>query len=241
MIKNYFFFLIVFILFGISCNFSGSERIQGSGNVTTEQRNISDASKIKCYGSFNVEIMPGSPASVKIEADQNLISYIITEENDGCLIIRPKNNVNLSSSNKIKITVTTNQLQEVQVAGSGDVTGAEKFSGADHLKLGIAGSGNISLEVNTPTIDANIAGSGNINLTGEAKDTKIEIAGNGDYKAENLKAENVDVNIAGSGNVKAFADATLKVNIVGSGDVYYAGSATVTQHIAGSGIIKHLP
>jgi hypothetical protein len=37
------------------------------------------------------------------------------------------------TQNKIKVTVTTDKLEEVEL-GSGNVTGVSKFSGADHLK-----------------------------------------------------------------------------------------------------------
>ncbi len=238
--KTYFIVSMAILLFTISCNFSVDEKIQGNGKQSTEQRTISDASKIKCSGNIDVAITPGATSTLKIDADENLIPYIITEEKDGWLSIRTKDNVNISSSHKVVISVTTNQLQNIELAGSGNITGTGNFTGADHLKLDVAGSGNISLEVNTPEIESNIAGSGNISLTGETKNSKIEIAGDGDYKGENLKTETADINIAGSGNAKVFADGTLKINIIGSGDVYYTGNASITQNITGSGTVKHV-
>lgn len=223
-----------------ACNFMWKETIDGNGNLTSEQRNISPTSGIESRGSFDVVITQGSTESVKVEADANLLPYIITEHDDGNLVIRAKNGVNLSSSHKITVYITTEKLENVELSGSGNISGNGKFTGGDHLKLSIAGTGDISLEVNTPKINSSIAGSGNIILAGETKDSKIDIAGVGDYKAEELKSENVEVHIAGSGSTKVYADATLDVHIAGSGDVYYKGTPNIKSSIAGSGNIKQL-
>ena len=238
--KNLLYILLLTYIFS-SCELINYERVKGNGNPGSEQRNIGRATRIKSLGSFDVKLIQGNTTGVKIEADANLIPYIVTEEEDGYLVVKTKDHVNLTSTNPIRVYITTDKLEELEVAGSSDITGEGKFAGADHLKLSIAGSGNITLDVNTPEIDASIAGSGDINLTGETKDAKVEIAGDGNYKAENLKSENVAVSIAGSGDVRVFADNTLKVDIAGSGDIYYKGNATITKSIAGSGTIKPLP
>ncbi len=237
--KTLFYIGILFITG--SCNIIAHETIHGNGNMRSETRNVSDASKIESRGFFDVEIIQGPTPSVKIDADENLIPYIITGVEDGRLVLRTKEDVNLSSNNKIKVTVTTNKLEEVQVNGSGNITSSSKFTDGDYLKLGIDGSGDMQLDVNTPRVETSISGSGNITLSGETKDSKIDINGNGDYKAEGLLAENAEVQINGSGNARVSASVNLDVRIAGSGDVYYKGNPALKTNIAGSGSIKQLP
>lgn len=237
--KKLFFIAIVSFLIS-SCNFSYHETVKGNGKLKSEERNINDVSRIKSQGFFDVELVQGSPSEVRVEADENLLPYIITENSNGWLVVRAKDNVNLKTNNKVKVIIKTEQVSDIELSGSGNIISEGKFSGSDHLKLSIAGSGNISMDVNTPKIIANINGSGDIELKGETRDESIEIAGIGDYKAEELKAENVNVEIAGSGNVRVYAETKLKVTIAGSGDVYYKGDAEVTKNIAGSGNIKRI-
>ena len=236
--RKLFSLVLIISLANASCDLVFRKTIHGNGNITTEQRDASNADKIKSMGDFNIDIVQGSPSSVKIEADENLIPYILTENREGKLVIRAKEGYRLSTDNKIKITVTTDKLEEIEVDGSGDVNGSGKFTGADHLKISVAGSGNINLNINTPKIESSIAGTGNITLSGETKDSRIEIAGVGNYKAEDLMSENVSVHIAGSGNARVFAENSLNVDIAGSGDVYYKGNASVKQNVAGSGKIS---
>lgn len=232
---------IVFAVFTIpSCDFINIETIHGNGNLTTETRNVSSAARIEAHSFFDVEIVHGSTPSVKIEADGNLIPYILTDNEDGKLVIHTKDHVGLSSNNKIKVYVTTDKVEGVALSGSGNVTSDEKLTGADRLDLSITGSGSIKLDVNTPDIEGHISGSGDINLSGEVKDSKITITGSGNYKAENMQAENAEVHITGNGNVNVSASQRLEVHITGSGDVYYKGSPSIEQHITGSGSIKQL-
>lgn len=238
--KKIIFSVLVMAIVISSCDLILGRRIKGNGHIISELRTVSAAKKIKLSGSYDVELSKGS-TSVKIEADDNILPYILTEEEDGWLVIKSKELINLRPTNHIKVYISTDELDAVSIAGSGNIIGKDKFTGGDKLNLKIAGSGDINIEVNTPSVKSEIAGSGNIIIAGETKDEEIHIAGHGDYKGDNLKAENAEIHIAGSGNVKVFADSKLVIHIAGSGSVFYKGNPKVEQHVAGSGDIKQLP
>lgn len=225
-------------LLSSSCDLLLEKTVHGNGTMKKEERTASNTDKIKSAGSFDIDVVQGSPSGVVVEADENLLPYIITESKDGALEIHTKEHYRISSDDKIKVTVTTDKLELLDIAGSGNIRGIGKFTGSDRLKISIAGSGDIDLDVNTPDVQSNIAGTGSIKLSGETRDSKIEIAGMGDYHAGDLKSENVDIHIAGSGNADVYAESNLSVDIAGSGDVNYRGNAAVKQSIAGSGKIK---
>lgn len=217
------------------------ERISGNGKIVSETRSANlPTNKIKLAGSYEVEISQGSPSSVKVETDENLLAHLITGNEDGWLVIRPEDHVRLSPTSKIRIHITTDKLEAVSLAGSGNIMSDGKFTGSDKLSLNVSGSGSMHMEVNTPKVDVEVAGSGNITVSGETKNQYISIAGHGDYRAEDLKSEDAEVHIAGSGNVKLSASSHLDIHIAGSGNVYYKGSPAVTQHIAGSGVIQQI-
>jgi hypothetical protein len=231
--------LIVFcaIAFSISCRYSVGKRVNGNGNLTTETRDVSSSSKIKVKGSIDVELVPGD-FMVKVEADENLLQYILTEKEDGWLVIRQKNNVNIKTKNRLKVYVSLNEIDAIDISGSGDVKGIGKFKGGDRVNIDIAGSGDIELDVNTPKVNVDIAGSGTASLSGETKDANVEIAGSGNYRAEELMTESTSIDIIGSGDARVFADINLKAKVIGSGSVYYKGKANVRSNITGSGTVK---
>jgi hypothetical protein len=238
--KRIFPFLALGLMIFSSCRMAGYKRVKGNGEIRTEDRHITRAERIKLRGSYDVEITQGPVVSVKVEADDNILPYIFTSEEDGFLLIKSKDRVNFSTENPIKIYITTNKLEQVQLSGSGNIIGKTKFTGGDKLTLKISGSGSMDLEVNTPSVDGDISGSGSMTLRGETRDEKVHISGVGDFNADELKSETAVVKIAGSGNVKVFADTKLDVNIAGVGSVYYKGNPTIKQHVAGSGEVKKM-
>ncbi len=238
--KRIFIFLALTLVVCSSCRWMNYKRIKGNGNIITQDRTVTNAQRIKLSGSYDVEITQGPVTSLKVEADDNILPYILTNQEDGMLVIRSKDHINLSTEHNIKVFITTNKLEQLHLSGSGNIIGMTKFTGGDKLTLRIGGSGDMKLEINTPHIDANISGSGSMTLKGETQDQKIQISGVGDYNADELKSESAVVKIAGSGNVKVFADANLDINIAGVGSVFYKGNATVKQHVAGSGEVKKI-
>lgn len=230
--------ILLFAMFAACLTACEFHHIKGNGDLTTEEKKVGRADRIYIDGSFDVELTQGAAVSLKIEADDNLHELIEVEEHDGKLRIKQRNGVGFSTNNRMVIYITTPSLKEFHLSGSGTVTGKNKFTETDHLSLSVSGSGNVTIEVNTPDVDADIAGSGALNVKGETKDLSVNISGSGDYHGYDLKSENAKVAITGSGGARLFADSKLDVNIAGSGSVYYKGSAEVSKNVLGSGEVR---
>ncbi|HTN06697.1 head GIN domain-containing protein [Agriterribacter sp.] len=224
------------IVFFISCNYR--ETVQGNGNITTESRTVSNFKDIQLSGSMNVHLVKGAGHAVEINGEENIIPYIETYVNDGKLKVKYTDNININTRRDVTVTVILPELREVDITGSGDITGETKFTGNDKIELGITGSGNMKLEVDAPAIEAKITGSGDIYLSGITKDIKCSTTGSGKIDATELKAENAVVKTFGSGNISVFASVKLNATVNGSGDITYKGGGSVTSKIHGSGSVK---
>lgn len=224
------------LLFSCSGNFK--DRIKGNGQKGQVEKSLTVSDKILISGSYDVEIMQGNSKSIKVIADENILPYIIIDEKENRLAIRTKDGFDISPTNSIRLIITTDKLSELSVNGNVDVKSTTIFTGEAYLKLEIEGSGDIMLQVNTPSVNAHIAGTGKMDLSGETKDLKIMIDGQGDFNSKQLKAENVSVSINGTGDADVFASANLDVQISGSGDVSYLGSPQIKQNIAGAGKVE---
>lgn len=212
------------------------ERVKGSGNTKSENRTVSKAERIKVMGDMDVYIDQG-PTSLKVEGDDNVLPYIETVADGDWLEIRTKDDVNFNTSKPIKVYVTTPNITDLKVTGSGNIVCNQKFSTDNNSSFDITGSGDITTAISAPKVEAHISGSGNLHISGETKNVEIHVSGSGNYDGADLKAENANVSIAGSGDANLFADNKLKVSVAGSGNVKYKGNAIVESHIAGSGSV----
>jgi uncharacterized Zn-binding protein involved in type VI secretion len=218
------------------------KKIEGNSKITKDARPLGSFTSIASGGSWDVIITYGTDKNVIVEADENLLTHIITEVKGDKLNIRTENYVNLKSKNKIKIYVSLTKITGISLAGSGDITGVGNFTNDDKTTFLMAGSGNINLDFkNIERVGISIAGSGNVNLKGKTESLGVSIAGSGDAICKELVADEVKVSIAGSGSAKVNASNSLKVSIVGSGDVYYTGAVTnISKSVLGSGKVVKL-
>lgn len=217
-----------------SCN-----SITGSGNIITQTRNADHFDGIKSKGSFDVEVVNDANESVKIEADDNIMPYLITEVEDGILTIRYKSSNVMFSNSHIKVYVSSPNIRELILAGSGSITARDTLKNATGIDISVDGSGDISAMVDAPKVTANIGGSGSMTLEGRTKDFNCNVGGSGDIKCNKLLSENTNATVGGSGSAHVFASVHLVANVGGSGDIYYSGNPTSPEtHTSGSGSIQ---
>ncbi|NLR63963.1 DUF2807 domain-containing protein [Chitinophaga varians] len=218
----------------------GQNRVKGSGNVIKEERDAPSFHKIKVEGSMNVFLSQGAAKKAVIEAEDNIAPLVELVNEDGRLKVRFRHDANVFTRKGVNIYLTTPEVDEVALAGSGDIKLVDKFNSKDEMKLTLSGSGNLNGTINAPEVKASIAGSGNMNLQGETKAVRVSIAGSGDYVGDNLLSEDAEVKIAGSGDAAVHASVKLEAKIVGSGDVKYKGNPNVSSSVAGSGSVRKI-
>ncbi|HEX5554885.1 MAG TPA: head GIN domain-containing protein [Chitinophagaceae bacterium] len=240
--KNHCFMGALFLLVvgAGSCVLTG-KRVVGNGQVTTQERQAGDFETLALAGSMQVYLTQGTVEAARIEAESNLLPYIATEKRGDELRITFKDHVNIEAHKPIKIYLTAPGVTHLSVMGSGNITVSDTLRTDEAVKLNIAGSGNIVMQMNAPELDANIAGSGDILLGGETRNTTVNIVGSGNFKGSHLKSEQSRIKIAGSGNVRVYASIKLHATILGSGNVYYEGSPSVETTMTGSGKVIKQP
>lgn len=231
--------LLFFALFFQGCIYTG-DVIKGDGNIVREERSAKSLSRLQFDGNFDVIITSDKQPKLEIETDLNVQKYVLVKEDEGTLKVKIKKDVSLETNSPIKVFISTPLLKYLAIDGSTEVNGNGVFFGADEVKIKIAGSGKVKLDVNTPITQVEVAGSGDVMMGGQTREHIIKIAGSGDIKSENLLAEKVKVKLAGSGNVRVHAADELDISIAGSGDVFYLGNPSIKQSIAGGGRIKRI-
>lgn len=197
----------------LSC--SPDDVIFGSGNLTSEFRNVSSFTKVSSEGVFEVTITQGSPQSVELIADDNVIDNIKT------------NVVN----NELRLYLDKHSFSNVNLKANIVV---ERINGIQNIGTGSIFVNNVSENGNFNIYNS---GSGNISMEGSAESLTLENEGSGKFKGFQLKLSDCSLKIIGSGDCEVNASNTLHVSIEGSGNTYYKGLPNITTSINGSGKI----
>jgi hypothetical protein len=211
----------------------------GSGDVITEERNVSSFDKVRVTGSGVAEIIQGDTESLVIEAEDNIMPSIESKVENGVLVLGQKFNARISPTKPVKYTVTMINVTGLDITGSGAINSDRIDTGI--ISLGISGSGGINIvELDGDSVDANITGSGNARISGDVADQVVEVSGSGEYQAADLHSGTAVVTIGGSGEAVVWVDTTLDITVTGSGGVSYYGEPILTQSVTGSGEVESL-
>jgi len=232
--------LIAMILIGTSAHAQWWKRIKGNGNTITQTRQTANYDKVSVSGSFDVQLVRGEEGEITLKGEENLLEHIEVYVKNNVLILKVKDNINLSSSwNKtITIEVPVIEITGVKLSGSGDISTQTTLKATD-FNAAVSGSGDISLAIEATNLYVQISGSGDINLSGSADDLTVKVSGSGDVNAYDVAAQDATVTVSGSADVTLTVKGTLNAKVSGSGDIQYKGNPKkVVSKVSGSGDVN---
>ncbi len=232
--------LIVLIAATLACDapFDVST-IQGSGNVVTEEREVSDFDKVAMSGFGRVIITQGNSESLTIETDDNLMQYLETKVRGGTLELSLSDDAErkiLDPSDSIIYRLSVIDLTALTMSGAGSFEVQELE--ADRFELTLSGAGGVKIDSLTATnLVVTVSGAGSLEMAGQVETQEVTLSGFGSYNASDLESQDATVSIGGAGSATVWAHDTLDIGIGGAGDVDYYGNPSVTQDVNGAGSI----
>jgi hypothetical protein len=202
-----------------SSSSSAGNTAEEPSNVTSESRNVSGFEEVELQGVGNLSIQQTGSESLTVEAEEDLLPKVRTEVVDNRLIIGPKPNTSVLTTEPINYRLTVKDLGALEVSGSGSVD-AEGIS--------------------TDELAVTITGAGDVKINGKANSQQVAILGSGDYRAEDLESKEVKVDVGGAGSAIVNVSDELNAEVSGSGSVEYKGDPTVNKYVSGAGrVSKH--
>lgn len=235
--RKYYFLILIAFLGLSSCRFLG-KRIRGNGVIKTEERTVSSFREVHAAGNIQLIVIQGDLKPVKLEGDENILTYIEVIQEGERITIKTKEGINLVPSGDLKVYVTSPTYKSIEVSGSSDIVGQTRITSTDDLSLEASGAGDIKMEVDAPKITAGISGTGSVDLKGQAKDLEINLTGAGHAYCYDLLTENTSIDISGAGSAQVYASVKLTAEVSGAGNISYKGNASVSQQISGAGSVN---
>jgi len=213
-------FLIVMAL-SVSVYGQSKPKVKGSGNVVTKERKAGYFNSVKVSTAIDLILTQGGSESIKVEADDNLHEYIITEIKDNTLRIYI--DANLREAKEMNVYVTMKDIEKISATSAGDVIGKTVIK-SDELVLSISSAGDIKLDVDVHKLRCRISSAGDMTLTGSTDELFADLSSAGDLNAFELTARVADVSSSSAGNAKITVTEKLHARASSAGDIYYKGN-----------------
>lgn len=201
------------------CNSSNgpSEDIIGSGNVVTENRQVSGFHGIAVSGIGEVIVERTGSESLTITSDDNILPRLESEVRNGILFLGPENNVSVSPSQGIVYRLTASQFDEINVSGVVTVT-------ADGI--------------DTELLVTNMSGTCIVKTEGTADSQDIATSGTSNFNGENLESRTVNISVSGTSHIVVGVSELLQGQASGSSVVEYIGNPTVNVTVSGAAVVR---
>ena len=238
-------------LFFVSCvefnhNISNNEIIEGSGKVTTDNRNnLQGFDKIKVSNAINVVLDQSPDFEVLVEADDNVLPYIITEVSNQTLHVY-LDNVSVKNPKKMQVSIKMPDISGLKATSSAEIK-ADRMIKTNDLVIQATSAGDISLaKVRGKSVDIDASSSADIEIDEifadtfmanasstadividyvESEQAVIDAGSSADVKIERIQANSCKIDSSSTSDVEVEAiDANkIEVDAGSSADVLLAG------------------
>lgn len=168
------------------------EKLKGNKVVISEDRNLSDFTKIEIIDDIDVSLVYNTEQSVTIEADSNLQPIILTSVKDGVLTIRTEHAIGRSKELMVHLKVNKN-ITEIS-AYNQTIVSSNNTIIIDSLTINAYDSSTFKLKLNSKSVSLNGKGSSKLNFEILSTNVSIKNEASSDTKAT-INATQIDLNL----------------------------------------------
>jgi hypothetical protein len=173
--------------------------LEGSGNVTTQKRNVgSEFRAVTAGAGIEVVIEQGGERTVTVEADDNLQEHIKTEVKDGTLVI--ESDARLNDSSTKRVTVRMPEIEKIE-SESGAVIRNKGTLIVNKLSLEASSGSSIDLVVDAKEITCESGSGSSLKVSGKADDLQADAGSGSNLNARGLAAQTVEAEASSGSTV----------------------------------------
>ena len=223
--------IIILIAFSIcSCGHTGS------GNIISEEMQLSPFSGLEIKGPFSVEIRQGSPQKVILEVDDNLKRYTDISVRNNILTAEVDHGSFTNANFKLLITVP--DVDKIKASSAADVEILGLLGNAKEIELKASSAGSIHGQLDAPSVVASSSSGSEIDISGSTKKINADASSGASIKAGQLLSEQADAQASSGASVQVHASISLIASASSGGNVSYRGGAKVNKSESSGGEVE---
>jgi len=201
--------------------------ITGSGNVVTQEENITGFDKVDVSHAFKVDIGQGDTFSVVTRIDDNLVQYLEVVKQGKTLRIglRPGRPYNIRRAT-MEAEVTMPELTGLELSGASH-TAITEFKSTKRLDVDVSGAGDLRGDIEASDARFDVSGASRVSLSGSGQDLTIHASGASQLDLSAFPVADANVEANGASKATVNPSGRLDVDASGASHIYYLGSPTL--------------
>ena len=190
-------------------------------------RDVDNFTGISVGGGINLFVEQGDEFSVEVESTRGDPDDVITEVDDGNLVIREARSIfrfgimHWFSSHSVHVTLP--DLESLSVSGGSDAIVDGVFTG-EELDLSTSGGSGTTINVEMDTVDIAASGGSDIDIAGKAGSVTVRASGGSDVDALRFTADEANLTASGGSDIAITVVDRITATASGGSDITYSGN-----------------
>ncbi len=228
-VKTYFISVLI-ISFCLTAATAQAQKksIRGSKNIATETRESRDFNSLEVNKGIVVLLKKGR-AKIEIEAEDNLIEYIVTEVNGNSMRVDVAPNVALVDIQPIIVSIfaETHDLRDITISSGGSI--AEGSIERDSLSCHLSGGSRLTSNITSHTLLLNVQGDSEATLSGAVDIAAIEVTGASELSGKDLSVQRCTIIAEGNSEARVRVTKEISASASGNSKIKYYGRPKVLE------------
>ena len=225
--------LIGAILNSCKTDFNFSSGIKGNKNVITKIRNLNkDFSKISASEGLEVILSQNNENSIKVQADENLHQYIITEVVDETLKIHTSNQIGKAEAKKIYVNFKT--LSNINSSSGSNIISSNEIN-ANKISIKATSGSNQNIYVASENLYCSSSSGASINLKGKSNIINATSSSGSSINAIELLSSSCKTNTSSGASIKVYCSSEINSKASSGSSIKFDGNPKQISKTKNSG------
>lgn len=214
-------------------NFGNGKK--GNGTIVMEDREITEPfTTIDASEGIVVYLTQADDFELNVEADENIISLIGTDIQNGRLKIHALENIGNATK---KVFVSLPDIEGLEVSSGAHINGENALRVAD-LDIDASSGAMLRLEVMAESLNVDASSGANMTLAGNANTVYLDGSSGANIRAKDLEADICRADGSSGANLSIHVRKELTADAGSGANIRYLGDAQVTKNKSVSGNIS---
>lgn len=204
--------------------------VRPSKNITLEERFVTEFTGIDVSTAFTVDVtFSQTEDKIVVESNENIHSYIVTDNVGGTLKIKLRNRVNIRGNTTLKVHITT--TTPLEYIGASDAVRILLLNEleTDDLTISTSDASELSGTVYVNTVRMFVEDASNVNLEGTADVLTTDISDASSMGHYEFVVNEANMTISDASNASLTVNDIINLNATGASTLRYKGTALINN------------
>lgn len=234
-----FFYALVLVTISTPLLSQPESKITGNRILKTEYRKVESFRFISIDGFFNVEETEIEPGTLKIEAESNVLPYVLTEIKGDSLIISLTKGQSIQNMLYVKVGLPVNQLEGVKVGSFGSFSSGKSLH-SPNFNIEVGFKSSFTSELYADHLTMKLGSVSNVKLSGKSDSSDITMSSRANLDGNKFTSDVCTISLHHESMAYLNVNREIRANTSNKSKLQYVGNPRIEELNKNDGVIEKI-